>query len=118
MVKKLSVEAVVAAWPARQAAPHVRGQRSGIRLTIPRDSSAADRAHGKQFVTAVDRTLGMRQHPRAQDTGHAPSLSPASMRGNTAGRLEPTGLRMGDVYPVVKVAAVQAASVFLDREGS
>ena len=25
---------------------------------------------------------------------------------------------MGDVYPVVKVAAVQAASVFLDREGS
>src|ERR1700744_5005184 len=24
----------------------------------------------------------------------------------------------GDVYPVVKVAAVQAASVFLDREGS
>jgi nitrilase len=26
--------------------------------------------------------------------------------------------RMGDVYPVVKVAAVQAASVFLDRERS
>src|ERR1700755_2723045 len=25
---------------------------------------------------------------------------------------------MGDVYPTVKVAAVQAASVFLDREGS
>jgi aliphatic nitrilase len=25
---------------------------------------------------------------------------------------------MGDAYPVVKVAAVQAASVFLDREGS
>ncbi len=25
---------------------------------------------------------------------------------------------MGDIYPVVKVAAVQAASVFLDREGS
>ena len=25
---------------------------------------------------------------------------------------------MGDQYPVVKVAAVQAASVFLDREGS
>src|SRR5215471_7199988 len=25
---------------------------------------------------------------------------------------------VGDVYPVVKVAAVQAASVFLDREGS
>src|SRR2546426_5616347 len=25
---------------------------------------------------------------------------------------------MGDEYPVVKVAAVQAASVFLDREGS
>ncbi len=25
---------------------------------------------------------------------------------------------MGDTYPVVKVAAVQAASVFLDREGS
>src|SRR5947207_3855219 len=25
---------------------------------------------------------------------------------------------MGDKYPVVKVAAVQAASVFLDREGS
>ena len=25
---------------------------------------------------------------------------------------------MGDVYPVIKVAAVQAASVFLDREGS
>src|ERR1700693_2782178 len=25
---------------------------------------------------------------------------------------------MGDVYPVVRVAAVQAASVFLDREGS
>ncbi len=25
---------------------------------------------------------------------------------------------MGDVYPIVKVAAVQAASVFLDREGS
>ena len=25
---------------------------------------------------------------------------------------------MGDVYPVVKVAAVQAASVFLDREAS
>src|SRR5260370_27545300 len=43
---------------------------------------------------------------------------PASTRGNTAGRLQPTGLRMGDVYPVVKVAAVQAASVFLDREGS
>jgi nitrilase len=35
-----------------------------------------------------------------------------------AGRLQPTGLGMGDVYPVVKVAAVQAASVFLDREGS
>src|SRR5260370_4029708 len=43
---------------------------------------------------------------------------PASTRGNTAGRLQPTGLRMGDVYPVVKVAAVEAASVFLDREGS
>src|SRR5712671_3115521 len=27
-------------------------------------------------------------------------------------------IRMGDVYPVVRVAAVQAASVFLDREGS
>jgi len=27
-------------------------------------------------------------------------------------------MSMGDVYPVVKVAAVQAASVFLDREGS
>src|SRR5437660_10188380 len=25
---------------------------------------------------------------------------------------------MGDTYPVVKVAAVQAASVFLDRQGS
>lgn len=25
---------------------------------------------------------------------------------------------MGDIYPVVRVAAVQAASVFLDREGS
>ncbi len=25
---------------------------------------------------------------------------------------------MGDKYPIVKVAAVQAASVFLDREGS
>src|SRR5258708_4244107 len=25
---------------------------------------------------------------------------------------------MGDVYPIVRVAAVQAASVFLDREGS
>ena len=25
---------------------------------------------------------------------------------------------MGDAYPVIKVAAVQAASVFLDREGS
>ena len=35
-----------------------------------------------------------------------------------AGRLQLTGLGMGDVYPVVKVAAVQAASVFLDREGS
>src|SRR3979490_1669665 len=27
-------------------------------------------------------------------------------------------IQMGDVYPVVRVAAVQAASVFLDREGS
>jgi len=25
---------------------------------------------------------------------------------------------MGDTYPIVRVAAVQAASVFLDREGS
>ena len=32
------------------------------------------------------------------------------------GRREGPG--MGDVYSVVKVAAVQAASVFLDREGS
>ena len=55
-----------------------------------------DRAHGKQFVTAVDRALGMRQHPRAQDTGHAPSLSPGVRSVGTNGRAVAThGLKDG-----------------------
>src|SRR3982074_2266314 len=39
-------------------------------------------------------------------------------RSNAWGRRRGICGTMGDVYPVVKVAAVQAGSVFLNREGS